>query len=193
MTIPELLRRWAEATPDAPALPPPAGRRSTTGGCTTRPRPRAGQLRSLGIGPDDRVAIVHPNGPELAAAFLAVSSAAVARAAQPGLPRVRARLLPRRSRRKGDHARGGRATRGCVSSLGRRVLRLHRRRARPTARRPATFPFSDGRARAGEARGPDDTALVLHTSGTTARPKLVPLTHRPARACPPATSRRRSS
>jgi non-ribosomal peptide synthetase component E (peptide arylation enzyme)/thioesterase domain-containing protein/aryl carrier-like protein len=39
------------------------------------------------------------------------------------------------------------------------------------------FRFSDGRGRAREP-GDDDTALVLHTSGTTARPKIVPLTHR---------------
>ena len=44
------------------------------------PRADAGggaRLRSLGIGPDDRVAILHANGPELAAAFFAVSSVAV--------------------------------------------------------------------------------------------------------------------
>src|SRR5262249_27062370 len=28
-----------------------------------------------------------------------------------------------------------------------------------------------------EARGPDDIALILHTSGTTSRPKRVPLAH----------------
>ena len=32
-------------------------------------------------------------------------------------------------------------------------------------------------AQGGEA-GPDDIALVLHTSGTTSRPKIVPLLHR---------------
>jgi acyl-CoA synthetase (AMP-forming)/AMP-acid ligase II/acyl carrier protein len=36
---------------------------------------------------------------------------------------------------------------------------------------PCTAPVPEGFAR------PEDVALVLHTSGTTARPKLVPLTH----------------
>ena len=39
---------------------------------------------------------------------------------------------------------------------------------RPQAQQPAQ----------GRAPTPDDPALVLHTSGTTARPKIVPLTHR---------------
>jgi acyl-CoA synthetase (AMP-forming)/AMP-acid ligase II len=38
---------------------------------------------------------------------------------------------------------------------------------------------SDGGAAAdGGLAGPDDVALLLHTSGTTARPKIVPLSHR---------------
>jgi acyl-CoA synthetase (AMP-forming)/AMP-acid ligase II len=36
---------------------------------------------------------------------------------------------------------------------------------------------SPGRSRSGSAR-PEDVALVLHTSGTTSRPKIVPLTQR---------------
>ena len=44
-----------------------------------------------------------------------------------------------------------------------------------------------GAAREGQLR-PGRTALVLHTSGTTARPKLVPLTHR--RLCLSAEKRR---
>ena len=42
------------------------------------------QLRGLGIGKGDRVAIVLPNGPEMAAAFLAIASASVAAPLNPG-------------------------------------------------------------------------------------------------------------
>lgn len=38
-------------------------------------------------------------------------------------------------------------------------------------------PPGDGRAGVLTAQ-PEDVALVLHTSGTTGRPKAVPLTHR---------------
>ena len=37
---------------------------------------------------------------------------------------------------------------------------------------------------------PDDVALVLHTSGTTSRPKIVPLTPGQPRGLGPATSAR---
>jgi len=46
--------------------------------CSRRCGRRVFYLRELGIGPDDRVAIVLPNGPEMAAACLSVMSASVA-------------------------------------------------------------------------------------------------------------------
>ena len=75
MTIPELLARWAKSTPDAPALMAPDKEPLSYRQLVEQTQASAGQLRSLGIGPDDRVALVHPNGAELAAAFLAVDPA----------------------------------------------------------------------------------------------------------------------
>jgi acyl-CoA synthetase (AMP-forming)/AMP-acid ligase II len=63
---------------------------------------------------------------------------------------------------------------------GARVLRLRTTPDTPAGRftlageNDGTNPAA---ARPGPA-GPDDTALVLHTSGTTSRPKIVPLLHR---------------
>ena len=78
MTIPELLRQWAEATPDAPALLAPGRQPLTYARLYDLTQALARQLRSLGVRPDDRVAIVAQNGPELAVSFLAVASTAVA-------------------------------------------------------------------------------------------------------------------
>ena len=50
-------------------------------------------------------------------------------------------------------------------------------------RRPAAQPHRPG------PREPDDIALVLHTSGTTSRPKIVPLRTGNVAASAPATSR----
>ena len=78
MTIPELLRQWAEATPNAPALLAPGRQPLTYARLYDLTQALARQLRSLGVRPDDRVAIVAQNGPELAVSFLAVASTAVA-------------------------------------------------------------------------------------------------------------------
>src|SRR5688572_30794971 len=43
-----------------------------------------GQLNALGIGRNDRVAIVLPNGPEMAAAFVAIGSGATTAPLNPG-------------------------------------------------------------------------------------------------------------
>ncbi len=63
-----------------------------------------------------------------------------------------------------------------------RKLGVARDRAAPPGARPAPSR-SPARTRAAAARPglaaePDDIALVLHTSGTTSRPKIVPLTQR---------------
>ena len=137
----------------------------------------AGSLAALGIGRADRVALALPNGPAAASAFLAVASAAVA-----------APLNPAGSAEEFDF---------CLGDLGARALILEAGADSPArgaaARRgvpvfeleegsgPAgLFALSGPPARTGaEPRpaAPGDTALMLHTSGTTSRPKKVPLTH----------------
>jgi acyl-coenzyme A synthetase/AMP-(fatty) acid ligase len=74
-TIRELLDRGADADPAiaAPGRPP-----LTHAELRTEVDRLAGQLRALGIGAGDRVAILLPQGPELAVALLAVASCASA-------------------------------------------------------------------------------------------------------------------
>ncbi len=176
MTIPELLRRWAEATPDAPALMAPGREPLSYRQLFEQTEAAAGQLRSLGVGSDDRVALVHQNGPELAAAFLAVSSAAVC-----------APLNPSYRQSEFDfyladlHAKAivlGAEDDSPLRDLARRRASSPSWMSSPAeGDRAGAFRFSDGSGNRTEPRE-DDTALVLHTSGTTARPKIVPLTHR---------------
>src|SRR5688572_21616780 len=75
--IPGLLRRSAEVVPDAPALAGPGRPALTYGDLHDQTIAVAGRLGRLGIKRHDRIALVHANGPELAAAFLAISTAAV--------------------------------------------------------------------------------------------------------------------
>ena len=92
----------------------------------------AGQLNARGVGRGDRVAIVLPNGPEMATAFLAVAATATTAPLNPGLPRGRARFLPHRHRRQGDPRRRGRnRPGGCC----RRAARHRGGQARSASRR----------------------------------------------------------
>ena len=101
------------------------------------------------------------------------------RAAQPGLPPGGVRLLPLRPR----SARRPRAARRLIARPRRRREARHPdHRADPSTDRPAgeftlEADISGAAERPGTAEA-DDVALVLHTSGTTARPKIVPLRQR---------------
>ncbi|MBM3140452.1 MAG: AMP-binding protein [Chloroflexi bacterium] len=133
------------------------------------------QLRAAGVERADSVAIVLPNGPEMAIAFLAVAAAAAAAPLNPAYREDEFRFYTDDLRaaalitREGD---GSPATRAIGE--GTRHLTLAGDPGSLTLRSAAG---ELARADAG-APSVDDVALVLHTSGTTSRPKMVPLTHR---------------
>ena len=149
-------------------------------------------LNGLGIGRGDRVAIVLPNGPEMAGAFIAVAGGAAT-----------APLNPAYREEEFDFYLGDlRPRRWCwrparTSRPGRWRAPRHpgRRAGADRARRRPLHAAASGAAPGAPARGglgePDDVALVLHTSGTTSRPKIVPLLQRNLLA-PPSTSAGRS-
>ena len=70
------------------------------------------RLNELGIGRGDRVAIVLPNGPEMATAFCCMASAAASAPLNPGLSQRRIRILhvgyqdEGADRRSGQHVAG---------------------------------------------------------------------------------------
>src|SRR5262245_65635326 len=68
----------AAGADDAPALNAPGGTPLTYRALRQLVRDTGASLASQGIGPNDRVGIVLDNGPEMAAAFLAIGSAATA-------------------------------------------------------------------------------------------------------------------
>jgi oxalate---CoA ligase len=175
VTIPDLLRPWAETTPGAPALIAPERKPLSYRELFERTQTAAGQLRSLGIGPDDRVALVHANGPELAAAFLAVSSAAICAPLNPAYRQSELDFYLSDLRAKAIvlAAEDDSPLRDLAKRRELPIVDLVTEEGAPAG----AFRFSDGRGKRTEPRE-DATALVLHTSGTTARPKIVPLSHR---------------
>jgi acyl-CoA synthetase (AMP-forming)/AMP-acid ligase II/thioesterase domain-containing protein len=176
-TIHQILSTWVERTPDAPAILAP-GRRASTYAVLHRHVERVVKgLHARGVGRADRVAIALPNGPEMVTAFLAVAAAATS---APLNPAYRA---PEFDFYLGDlHAKALLLQRGADSP----AREVARRRGIPVVE--ATFDRGDPAGvfdlvGAGDGdpegyAGPDDVALVLHTSGTTSRPKIVPLTQR---------------
>lgn len=135
-----------------------------------------GVLRSIGIQQTDAVAIVMPNGPEMAAIFLSVASYAVAAPLNPAyradefdfyLSDLDAKLLICLGE-PDSPAHQVAAKRGIT------VIDVIPDLAGPAGMLSLSVPFADRKA---PAALPDDIALVLHTSGTTSKPKIVPLTH----------------
>ena len=139
-------------------------------------------LKRCGLGRGDRVALVLPNGALMASAFLAVAAGATAAPLNPAYRReefdfyledLRARAL---IATEGDET----PALGAARDLGISVLRLRpapaagggRFTLEPESARPGSRSGDSGPA------GPEDVALVLHTSGTTSRPKIVPLSQR---------------
>src|SRR5215813_3331696 len=73
-SLPQLLEHQANRIPDVPAILAP-GRAPLTYGRLYQHILEAGRaLRAMGIGRHDRIAVVLPNGPEMAVAILAVAT-----------------------------------------------------------------------------------------------------------------------
>ncbi|MGZ4407850.1 MAG: AMP-binding protein [Gaiellaceae bacterium] len=133
----------------------------------------AGELVASGINPGDAVALSLPNEPAMVLAFLAVvASGAAAAPLNPGYTAVEFRsyledLRPSAMLFAGETAA---VARGVCTELGIAVVDLRGEAARELSLdvKPAAAPSQD----------PDAVALLLHTSGTTSKPKTVPLRQR---------------
>jgi acyl-CoA synthetase (AMP-forming)/AMP-acid ligase II len=177
-TTASLVRRQADVRPDARALFAVARAPLTYRDFYEQVRRTVGALRAQGIRRNERVALVLPNGPEAAAAFVAVSSAATSAPLNPAyraeefdfyLSDLRAKALIIAEGMDSPAIEVARA-RGVA------VLRLR------AGERAGEFdlgeaPGTHGPAGESDFAEPSDVALVMHTSGTTSRPKIVPLTH----------------
>jgi len=135
----------------------------------------AARLNQLGLGRGDRIAMALPNGLEMIAAFLAASTVGTAAPLNPAYrldefrfyledTGARALIVPPTG---SDEAR---------QAAGDQTLVIE-----ADLDSDGQVQFSSagmvGPPRARDYPNDDETALVLHTSGTTSRPKRVPLSH----------------
>ena len=169
----------AVGSDDAIAISAPSRAPLTYRGLRAQVDQTLAALNALGAGRNDRVAIVLANGPEMAACYMACAAGVTSAPLNPAyradefefyLSDLNARLL--------IVEQGSASPAIAVAQkLGVRVVDLI---VEPDA--PAgSFRLSarDGGAGAGCDHGgygePSDIGMVLHTSGTTSRPKIVPL------------------
>jgi acyl-CoA synthetase (AMP-forming)/AMP-acid ligase II/aryl carrier-like protein len=164
----ELIQERATEAPEAVAILGLANEPLTYQQLVEKLKATTAGLSRIGIRPGDRVAIVLPNGSEMATSFLAVSSLVTSAPLNPAYSFAEFSFY--------------------LSDLEAKSL-ITTRDAAPAALKaanalkvPVTFieslPTEEVGKSALDRAQPDDSALVLHTSGTTARPKIVSLTQK---------------
>ncbi len=176
-TLYEILFNMARRTPDAIALLSPDRQPLRYIELIEQVQNCRKQLNAAGIGLGDTVAIVLPNGPEMAAVFLAIGCAATSAPLNPGyrfaeydffLSDLEARALIIQAGIESPAIEAAQVR-------GIPIIELQPLLDGPAGRFHLEIPDLARQVRPGPAEC-EDVALVLHTSGTTSRPKMVPLT-----------------
>jgi oxalate---CoA ligase len=164
----------ASGAASAPAIRAPGRPALSYAGLRDLAAATIARLNGIGIGRNDRVAIVLPNGPEMAAAFIAIGAGATTAPLNPAYRADEFNFYLTDLKAKALVVQKGVATeaRDVAAKLGVAVLEL------VPGDHAGSFTLEGGSpaeaAQPGAAEA-GDIALVLHTSGTTARPKIVPL------------------
>src|SRR5262245_44760810 len=178
LCIPHLLEAQARRIPDAAALLAPGRTPLTYERLWRHADDVVRTLHTMGVGRGDRVVLVLPNGPEMAAALLCVACGATCAPLNPAYSAHEFTLYLTDLRAKALILQAGMDSpaRGVALAQGVGILELS-----PIPDAEAGCFRLTGQAQPQVvSRGcaqADDVALVVYSTGTTARPKQVPLTH----------------
>lgn len=179
-TLNSPLAEWAFTTPANPAIVSPSGSVITY--------QRLGELvtswglilSSQGLYRQTRIALVLPNGPEMAVTFLGVTSVAACAPLNPSYSKEEFTFYLQDTRCTALMVPGDSPSAAVIAAHETGIPCYHLRpipevlsgvspvmewEIPPERKEPYTIPYSR----------PDDIALILHTSGTTGTPKRVPL------------------
>jgi oxalate---CoA ligase len=133
-------------------------------------------LNGVGIARNDRVAIVLPNGPEMAACFVACASGVASAPLNPAYRAEEFEFYLADLNAKALIVEQG-STSPAVEVARKLGVRLIELLPQPDEG-AGSFVLNAGSGSAAAHGGyaqPQDVSMVLHTSGTTSRPKIVPL------------------
>lgn len=177
LTITQLIAMGASQHPDAIALVA-QDRSPLTYSCLwAHIQDTVKTLNSMGLGRGERIAIVLPNGPEMAVAFLSVAACAISAPLNPGYQAPEFDFYLSDLKAKALIIQSGMNSPAIAVAEARNIPIIE---LVPQLSAPAGIfqLVSDSNLPpVGNALSQsEDVALILHTSGTTSRPKIVPLT-----------------
>lgn len=179
-TFTSLIETQAALTPDAVAIMGPGRAPLTYAGLWKCLEQAGSRLAELGIGRADRVAVALPAGPELAVCLLAITRLAACAPLNPDYTALEFARYLDRLRPSTLIVQAGTAS-AALAPARERGLRILELTPNLTdcagvfslSRLSGVFATSTRFTSANA----DDIALIFQTSGTTAQPKIVPLSH----------------
>ena len=178
--IADLLERQVERNKDQIAIEDAADLKLSYGDLLTKVRDLNRSLAGYGVERGSRVAIVLPNGAQMAVTLLGVSTTAVGVPLNPAYRGEEFRSYFEAVRvgflilRENDQS----VARNVAAEMGIKLLELSDECELTLAATSDGNATPTGKGSAAPPPKPDDIALILMTSGSTGRPKKVPLTHR---------------
>jgi acyl-CoA synthetase (AMP-forming)/AMP-acid ligase II/acyl carrier protein len=178
-TIFSLIKSQAENKPDFPAILSLDREPLTYSGLFKQMLGTIQDLNESGVGRGDRVALALPNGPEMAIVFLAVAACASCAPLNPNYRNTEFDFYLTDLKARALIVMDGINSPALEVAVQRNipVFRLIPEKS-GSARSFKLAGDKQGVSRDSEAPGLADIALILHTSGTTSRPKMVPLSQR---------------
>ena len=177
-SLSDMVKRVAENQPDLPAMIAAGRPHLTYAGLDVLIRNTVRRLNGMGLGCGDRIALVLPDGPELAAAFVSIACGACCAPLNPAYKPAEFEFYLRDLGAQAVVVSASRDSpvKAVARDLGIALLELDSGSVDCAGafviRGPAGAEAAEPQLAAGA-----DLALLLHTSGTTSRPKLVPLSH----------------
>jgi acyl-CoA synthetase (AMP-forming)/AMP-acid ligase II len=175
-TIRDLLK---SGQADTPAILAPERQPLTFAALRALAEATVARLNQFGLGRQDRIAIVLPNGPEMAAAFLCIAQGATTAPLNPAYRADEFDFYLSDLNARGLVVEAGSTSPAIEVAKQRKIpiIALEVDAAGPAGNFTLQAEISGTPAKPGFAEA-EDVALVLHTSGTTSRPKIVPLNQR---------------